>query len=33
MADVFTVRGGRIARFRLYVQRRDALGSLGLTSS
>ena len=32
MADVFTVRDGRIARFRLYVQRSDALDSLGLTS-
>lgn len=30
MADVFTVRGGRIARFRLYIQRSDALGSLGI---
>jgi uncharacterized protein len=29
MADVFTVRAGRIARFRLYIQRSDALGSLG----
>src|SRR3954452_9349624 len=25
MADVFTVRDGRIARFRLYIQRSDAL--------
>jgi len=32
MADVFTVRDGRIARFRLYVQRHDALDSLGLTA-
>jgi ketosteroid isomerase-like protein len=32
MAGVFTVREGRIARFRLYVQRHDALGSLGLTA-
>jgi ketosteroid isomerase-like protein len=31
MADVFTVRDGRIARFRLYIQRTDALGSLGIT--
>jgi ketosteroid isomerase-like protein len=30
MADVFTVRDGRIARFRLYVQRSDALDSLGI---
>jgi uncharacterized protein len=30
MADVFTVRDGRIARFRLYIQRSDALGSLGI---
>ena len=30
MADVFTVRDGRIARFRLYIQRGDALGSLGI---
>jgi ketosteroid isomerase-like protein len=30
MADVFTVRDGRIARFRLYVQRSDALESLGI---
>jgi ketosteroid isomerase-like protein len=30
MADMFTVRDGRIARFRLYVERSDALGSLGL---
>jgi ketosteroid isomerase-like protein len=29
MADVFTVRAGRIACFRLYIQRSDALGSLG----
>jgi hypothetical protein len=27
---VFTVRGGRIARFRLYIERSDALGSLGI---
>jgi ketosteroid isomerase-like protein len=32
MADVFTVRDGRIARFRLYIQRTDALGSLGITA-
>jgi uncharacterized protein len=32
MADVFTVRDGRIARFRLYVQRTDALGSLGIAT-
>jgi len=30
MADVFTLRDGRIARFRLYIQRADALESLGL---
>jgi uncharacterized protein len=30
MADFFTLRNGRIARFRLYIQRVDALGSLGL---
>lgn len=30
MADVFTVRDGRIARFRLYIQRSDALGALGI---
>jgi ketosteroid isomerase-like protein len=30
MADVFTVREGRIARFRLYIQRSDALDSLGI---
>jgi len=30
MADVFTVRDGRIARFRLYVERADALESLGI---
>jgi uncharacterized protein len=30
MADVFTVRDGRIARFRLYVQRSDALDLLGI---
>jgi ketosteroid isomerase-like protein len=30
MADVFTVRDGRIARFRLYVQRSDAHDSLGI---
>jgi uncharacterized protein len=30
MADVFTVHDGRIARLRLYVERRDALDSLGL---
>jgi ketosteroid isomerase-like protein len=29
MADVFTVRDGRIARFRLYIERSDALDSLG----
>jgi uncharacterized protein len=29
MADVFTLRDGRIARFRLYIQRSDALDSLG----
>jgi ketosteroid isomerase-like protein len=29
MADVFTVREGRIASLRLYVQRHDALDSLG----
>ena len=28
--SVFTVRDGRIARFRLYVQRSDALDSLGI---
>jgi ketosteroid isomerase-like protein len=30
MADVFTVRDGRISRFRLYVERTDALASLGI---
>ena len=30
MADVFTLRDGRIARFRLYIERRDALDSLGI---
>ena len=30
MADVFTVRDGQIARFRLYIERSDALGSLGV---
>jgi uncharacterized protein len=30
MADVFTVRDGEIARLRLYVQRHDALGALGI---
>jgi ketosteroid isomerase-like protein len=30
MADVFTVRTGKIARLRLYVQRHDALGALGI---
>jgi ketosteroid isomerase-like protein len=30
MADVFTVRDARIARLRLYVQRSEALGSLGI---
>jgi uncharacterized protein len=30
MADVFTVRDGRIARFRLYIQRTDVLDSLGI---
>jgi uncharacterized protein len=30
MADVFTVRDGRIARFRLYIECSDALVSLGL---
>ena len=29
MADVFTVRDGRIARFRLYIERSAALGALG----
>jgi hypothetical protein len=33
LADVFTVRNGRIARFRLYVQRRDALNALGIPDS
>jgi ketosteroid isomerase-like protein len=28
MADVFTLRSGKIARLRLYVQREDALASL-----
>jgi uncharacterized protein len=28
MADVFTIRDGRIARFRLYIERTDALESL-----
>ena len=32
MADVFTVREVRIARFRLYIQRSDALGSLGIVA-
>jgi uncharacterized protein len=32
MADVFTVRDGRIARFRLYIQRTEALGSLGIAA-
>jgi uncharacterized protein len=32
MADVFTVRDGHIARFRLYIQRTDALGSLGIAA-
>jgi ketosteroid isomerase-like protein len=32
MADVFTVRDGRIARFRLYVRRIDALGALGISA-
>jgi uncharacterized protein len=32
MADVFTVRAGRIARFRLYIQRTDALGALGIAA-
>jgi uncharacterized protein len=30
MADVFTVREGRIARFRLYIQRHTALDALGI---
>jgi ketosteroid isomerase-like protein len=29
MADVFTIRAGRIARLRLYVKRDEALASLG----
>src|SRR5436309_14784658 len=29
MADVFSVREGRIVRFRLYVQRQDALKAIG----
>jgi ketosteroid isomerase-like protein len=29
MADVFAIRKGRIARLRLYVNRGDALGSIG----
>jgi ketosteroid isomerase-like protein len=32
MADVFTVREGRIARFRLYVQRHTALDALGIAA-
>jgi ketosteroid isomerase-like protein len=32
MADVFTVRDGRIARFRLYVRRIDALEALGISA-
>jgi ketosteroid isomerase-like protein len=32
MADVFTVRQGRIARFRLYVQRNTALDALGIAA-
>jgi uncharacterized protein len=32
MADVFTVREGKIARVRLYVRPADALGSLGSES-
>ena len=32
MADVFTVREGKIARVRLYVRRTDALDSLGSAS-
>ena len=32
MADVFTVREGRIARFRLYVQRDTALDALGIAA-
>lgn len=32
MADVFTVRDGRIASFRLYIRRSDALGSLGIAA-
>ena len=31
MADVFTVREGRIASLRLYIQRHDALDALGIT--
>jgi ketosteroid isomerase-like protein len=30
MADVFVVRGGKIARLRLYVLRKDALDALGI---
>ena len=30
MADVFTLRDGRIARFRLYIEPTDALASLGI---
>jgi ketosteroid isomerase-like protein len=30
MADVFMLRDGRIARFRLYIQPTDALESLGI---
>jgi uncharacterized protein len=30
MADVFTLRNGKVARLRLYVQRHDALDALGI---
>jgi ketosteroid isomerase-like protein len=32
MADVFTVREGRIARFRLYIPRDTALDALGIAA-